>query len=375
MLDTLAKTANRLTFRLRETLRPHFGNPLFIALTRFYFRHALGAVRRFIPLYGITAVISITYRCQCACVHCGAGLYRKDRQDELTPEEILAFIDRLGQLGAAAVHFFGGEPLLAAQLPDYVRRARARGMKASVDSNGLLLDEAMVLRLKEAGIDIVRVSLDSPEPGEHDALRGVPGVFGKAVEGLRLCRRHGLDCSMSLYATSENLADGRLEKLIALGRSLGVKVRILSSIATGKWLEKKDAALSREEIDKLRGLLGTDVCWETEFLNSPGGPFWCNSMIRNKFDVSAYGDIQACCYLPITYGNIRKEPVEGILKRMWGSEMFLSHRDHFDCPINSQDFDEKYGPLMRSEIEKQAASRCGGVQQAPHSSPDPAAPK
>lgn len=360
MLNALVNNTNELGFKLRARLRPHYKNPVFIFLVKTYFRHIIGLIRKFVPLYGISAIVSITYRCQCTCVHCGAGLFRQNKDEELKPEEIFTLIDEIGRLGAAAIHFFGGEPLLVAELPQYVKRAKARRLLASVDTNGLLLDEKKALELKEAGIDIIRVSIDSPSPEEHDKLRGVPGVFKKGIEGLKFCKKHGINCAMSLVATAENLKNGDLEKLIAFSRSMGVRVRILASIATGKWLEKKNTALDKAGIEKLRSLLNEDVCWETEFLNSSVIPFWCNSLIRNKFDVSAYGDVQACCYLPITYGNIRKEPIAKILEKMWKSELFESRREHYDCPMNDPAFRTTYGNLMKSEIDKQssAASSC-----------------
>lgn len=356
MLNALVNSTNELGFKLRHGLRPYYKNPLFVFAVKFYFRYVLGLLRKVFPLYGITAVVSLTYRCQCSCVHCGAGLYRKSEEEELKPEEILKLIDDISALGAAGMHFFGGEPLLVPELARYVKRAKEKRLLASVDTNGLALDEKKALELKEAGIDIIRVSIDSPSSEEHDKLRGVPGVFRKGIAGLEFCKKHGINCAMSLVATAENLKNGDLEKLLALAASLGVQVRILASIATGKWLEKENTALDKAGIEKLRSLLNENVYWETEFLNSAEIPFWCNSMIRNKFDISAYGEIQACCYMPITYGNIRKEPVDVILRKMWSSELFESRREHFDCPLNDPSFRSTYDKLLRSEIDKQSSS-------------------
>ncbi|OGR45281.1 MAG: hypothetical protein A2X35_03280 [Elusimicrobia bacterium GWA2_61_42] len=328
---------NKLSFRLRPLLSGFYGTSWFISFTAFYFRRLLPLARRFVPLYGVTVVLSMSYKCQCSCAHCGVGKAPAPAGGELTREEILKFIEDLAGLGGACVHFFGGEPLMAPALAEYVARTRELGMMASVDTNGLLLDEAMVLRLKAAGIERIRVSLDSPREEDHDVNRGIPGCWRKAVEGLRLCLKHGIPANVSIYATKENLANGDFEKMIALAREIGVGVRFLSSIQSGRWKEK-DVPLSPEEIAKLRGLVASDVCWETEFLQHKDVPFWCNSMIGNKFDVSAYGDVLACCYLPASFGNLRKEPLETIVKRMWGSEMFRKGSDHFDCPMNDRNF-------------------------------------
>ncbi len=345
----MATAFNKLSFSVRPALRRFYGTGWFIAFTAFYFRSILPLIRKFIPLYGVTAILSLSYRCQCSCPHCGAGKYPKLAEGELSPEEIMNFINDLARLGGACVHFFGGEPLMAPRLVEYVRHTKARGLVATVDTNGLLLDEGMVLKLKAAGIDLVRVSLDSPREEEHDAHRGIKGCWRKAVEGIRLSVKHGIPCFMSLYATKENLASGDFEKMIAMARELGVGVRFLSAIQSGRWKEKEEVHLSPPEIDKLRGLLAPDVCWETEFLQHKNIPFWCNSMLGNKFDVSAYGEVLACAYLPAGFGNIRKEPLEAIVKRMWSSQMFKEGSEHFDCPMNDAEFIERHGDKLNTD--------------------------
>ncbi len=337
---------NKLSFRLRPALRGVYGTPWFIAFTAFYFRNILPFIRRFVPLYGVTVVLALSYRCQCACPHCGIGRRPDQPEGELSREEILKFIDDLARLGGACIHFFGGEPLLNAGLPEYVARTRKLGLLATVDTNGLLLDEPMVLKLKEAGIHLIRVSLDSPREEEHDAHRGVKGSWSKAVEGMRLCVRHGIPCFVSLYATRENLASGDFERMIALARENGVGVRFLSAIQSGRWKEKTEAHLSEPEVEKLRGLLAPDVCWETEFMQHKNVPFWCNSMLGNKFDVTSYGEVIACAYLQAGFGSIRKEPLEVIVRRMWGSTMFREGSRHFDCPMNDPQFIERHGDKL-----------------------------
>jgi len=343
---------NKLTFRLRPLTRRFYGRKWFIASTAFYFRSIIPVIRRFVPLYGVTAVLSLTYRCQCSCKHCGAGLYSKRQEEEFTPEEIFRFIDDLARLGGACVHFFGGEPLMAPRLPEYVARARERGLMATVDTNGLLLTEEMVLKLKKAGIGLIRVSLDSPREEEHDANRGVKGSWKKALDGLRHCVRNGVPCFMGLYATKENLASGDFERMIALAREIGAGVRFLSSVQSGRLIKREDVRLSEAELEKLRGLLAPDVCWETEFLQHKNVPFWCNSILTNKFDISPYGDVLACCYMPVNFGNVRKEPLETILHRMWGSDMFNDGLKHHDCPMNNPEFLRRYGSRLDPELEK-----------------------
>jgi len=343
---------NKLSFRLRPALRRYYGSAWFINSIAFYFRNIIPLLRRFSPLYGATAVLSLTYRCQCSCPHCGVGLYRRKEEEELSPAEIAGLIDELARLGGACVHFFGGEPLIVSALPDYVAHAKSRGLLATVDTNGLLLNEAMVLKLKTSGIDLIRVSLDSPREEEHDRLRGVKGTWRAALDGVRLCVKHGIPCFLSIYATGENLASGDFERMIAMAREAGAGVRFLAAKKTGRWGDHEEVKLSAAEIDRLRSLLADDVAWETDFLRNKNTPFWCNFMLGNKFEVSAYGDIMPCSYLPAVFGNLRTEPLEAIVRRLWSSEMFRGGSKHFDCPMNDPEFTARYAASLNARLEK-----------------------
>lgn len=344
----IASLFNRLTYRLRIALRGLYGTRGFIAFAAFYFRRVLPFIRVFVPLYGVTAVLSLTRRCQCNCPHCGAWRAGPENSAEFTPGEVRRFLDDLARLGGACVHFFGGEPLLVALLPEYAAYAVSRGLMATLDTNGLLLDERMVLRLKAAGVALIRVSLDSPDENEHDSKRGLKGAWKRALDGLRLCVEHGIPCVMGLYVTRENLYNGDLERMIALSRGIGSGTRMIASMQAGRWSAREEVKLSKEDIARLRGLLAPDVFWETELLRHKDAPFWCNSMLRNKIDIAADGDLLFCSYLPGSFGNIRREPLEAIVKRMWGSELFRRERDYFDCPLNDPVF-------MRSALQPRPA--------------------
>ena len=180
-----------------------------------------------------TMMIALTYQCQCRCVHCGSSLYRLDKKRELTRDEILELINSAKKLKVTAIYLFlGGEPLLLPELPDYIRHAKTKGFLVKLDTNGLLLNEAKVKELRKSGIDRFGVSIDSPYGTIHDKLRGMNGIFNKAIEGIKYCRKYGIYCYVSVYATKENLKNGELLQVINMAKNLGAKTRILSTICS-----------------------------------------------------------------------------------------------------------------------------------------------
>lgn len=344
------EAVNSLTFWFKRKPLDYYRRAAFMRLVRAYFSHVVPAVRRFLPLYGAAAVILLTYRCQCRCRHCGIDFYKKEKDKELTHEELLKLIEDLGALACQEVHLFGGEPLIYPDLPALVRHTRKNSMKSTLDTNGLLLDEAMLLSLKEAGIDQIGVSLDSPIPEKHDEIRAMPGLFAKAVEGVRLCVRHGIPCYISTVATKENLRNDEMRDMLRLAESLGTKVRILAPIRSGKWWDRKDIPLTMEELGLLHSLLSKERAFRSaDYLSSPDIPYLCGAKLRNQFAISAYGDVMPCCYLPLSFGNVRTEALKPIVRRLWAAKLFPGHTTSHDCPLNDECMHEHYADRIKSQ--------------------------
>ena len=303
-----------------------------------------------LPLYHrvpkpFNAQVSLTYRCQCSCVHCSAETYREQGFAEPSTAQIEHIIDELVGTRAYKIYFFGGEPLLREDLFHLVDHARGRGFQTMLDTNGFLLNRETVGRLAHSGLTEIGVSIDSADPARHDAFRGVEGIFSRAVEGLRLCAEQGLSTYISTYATSRSLEDGDMAAIVALARSLGVKVRILSPIMAGRWQAAEEVKLNARDVSRLKGLLEEGaVYWESVACSTPDSPFVCTSGIRAYIYISTRGDVQPCNFIPVSFGNAHEEALPVILKRMWGSELFgCFHKtdNPSGCPMNEQNLGER----------------------------------
>ena len=82
------------------------------------------------------------------------------------------------------INFGGGEALLMEGLLDVVRSAVDRGLRTNIATNGCLIDEKMAKRIADSGLSSVNISLDSMREATHDYLRGVPGVYKKAMQAI-----------------------------------------------------------------------------------------------------------------------------------------------------------------------------------------------
>jgi len=312
-------------------------------LQKFYYNYKKRFFKKIKPLLGKVVMIALTYQCQCKCEHCGSHMQKKDLENELRETEIKELISESRKLGANEIYFFGGEPLLITKLPDYIRYARQKKLLVRFDTNGLLLDEDRVKKLKDAGTTLIGISIDSPYEHTHDKLRGFKGIFNKAINGIVYCKNYGIECFISTYATKENLRNGDLVKMIDLAQSFNVKIRIASPVCIGKWFNNTELALSEEDTLLLKSLLKEDtIYWEIQDQDNAEISFICAALEKRFFYITAYGDIQPCCFFPVNFGNIRKESIKKIVSRMWNSEIFIMQKNYTDCPVNIRHFIHSY---------------------------------
>ncbi|HEV7346719.1 radical SAM protein [Telluribacter sp.] len=127
----------------------------------------------------------VTYRCNATCSFC--DIWERP-SPYVTTENARQNLQDLKRLGVKVVDFTGGEPLLHRQLDELLREAKAQGMITTVTTNGLLYPKyAEKLR---GLIDMLHLSLDSPNRDEHDLSRGVK-CYDKVMESIEVARHLG----------------------------------------------------------------------------------------------------------------------------------------------------------------------------------------
>ena len=317
-------------------------------------------IRIFRPLFGATIMLSVTRRCQCACARCAVSGGGASSGPELTGEEIKGLITEAARLGAREASFFGGEPLLRGDLPELIRFTRRSGLRASLTTNGLLLDGPAAAGLAEAGLNLAGISLDDPEPESHDRERGVPGLWEKAAGAARNLVKLGVPVDISFCATKERLRDGRAAKMAEIAAGLGARLRLLSPMRAGRWDSNPDEVLTAEDRALLRALLKPGkVHWVIGPVDNPAAVFVCSSFDRWKVDITAAGDVVPCTYFPVPFGNIRKEALLPIVKRLWASPMYREFRGAEDCPLNDPAFRSRQAALFPQAPAAQDGPHCG----------------
>ncbi len=183
----------------------------------------------------------ITLACNLRCIHCYCEAGQK-APFELSTGEIKDLMDDLKNLGIWALDIVGGEPLLRPDLYDLLKYARSIGLRVMVNTNGTLLEEDTVKKLKESNPEVmIGVSLDGPDPETNDFVRG-KGSFEKAINGIKLLIDEGFDPVILNVINRRNWR--RFEDIIDLARSLGAR-----KIYVDRFVPVGRGALNKDKLD------------------------------------------------------------------------------------------------------------------------------
>lgn len=144
------------------------------------------AFRRFgrPKLLPFNLVVSLTYRCNSRCKTCNVW---QRSAEELTAEEWARVFEGIGT-APYYLTFSGGEPFLRQDIAEIVRSALrvCRPAVITIPTNALLTDVipravAQILHEMDGSSLGINISLDGIGE-EHDAIRGVPGNYERALE-------------------------------------------------------------------------------------------------------------------------------------------------------------------------------------------------
>ncbi len=288
--------------------------------------------------------IGLTHRCQCSCVHCSSNVPDRKERNDLEASQVKSFIDQARKLGVVRITFFGGEPLLHKDIVELVRYAHRAGMLTRINTNGWLLDRKLVSELKVAGLNLCDVSIDDPDPETHDRLRGLPGLYERAIEGIGILKEFNILCQIVTYASKENVTSG-LKRIIDLGRRLGVfAVSIVFPISTGCWDYKPGVLLSESEKQRVRAL-GDSHFVHVEI---PTHQSRCNVMKASSLYVSPEGDVTPCPFIPYAIGNINDLDLQEIWQRL-RNRLRVTKVVLGDCAMNDMQFRRTFGDWRESK--------------------------
>ncbi|KAF5410824.1 MAG: radical SAM protein [Euryarchaeota archaeon] len=286
--------------------------------------------------------IGITMRCPNNCIHCGASDVTGG--EELSRSEIEGVIDQALDLGTYLISFDGGEPMMRDDLPQVASYVDKEKAIATSFTSGYGLSESMARTLKNAGMYAVRVSLDGVDASSHDRMRGRTGAFADAISGIKNALEAKMLVDMFVVVSPENI--DCLDDFYSLGCDLGVhEVSLYEIIAVGRWMDHEDEVITENDVRRITN-------FQKNINRQPDGPrvtafpyfmgpdlFGCFAG-RRWVHVTATGDVLPCAYTPLSFGNVRSEPLGTIWKRIGGHPAYKGSADY--CMMRNPEFRERW---------------------------------
>ena len=192
----------------------------------------------------------LTHRCPLGCPYCSNPLALDPRQSELETQTWARVFKEAAGLGVLQVHLSGGEPGARRDLVELTAAAHGAGLYTNLITSAVGITDATLLRLAEAGLDHVQISIQDSVAASADHIAGYDGAFARkcalAAEVVRL------KIPLTVNAVMHRANIDRLTDMVALALSLGAsRVEIAHAQYYG-WALKNRAALmpSAEQVKR-----------------------------------------------------------------------------------------------------------------------------
>jgi radical SAM protein with 4Fe4S-binding SPASM domain len=333
--------------RIKKIFRDPFVRRAIYSIVSGFFEFGF---RRPIQVHAPFLVVwNFTYKCNLHCKHCYSSS-GTNKKSELSTKEALKVVDKIANFGVTSLAFSGGEPLMRKDFFEVARHAVDSGLYVSLATNGTLLTEENVKKLKKIGVHYVEVSLDGIDPKTHDFFRGKTGAFNQTLTGLKTCLDKDICTCIAVTATKNNLKE--IPAVLEMAENMGIdRFTLFNFIPTGRGKDITDVDPSPEEREEILCYLNKKLSEDpkiailsttpqlarvalqsrspnendivmplahmeatkiskrakalAEFIGGCGaGRFYCA--------ISPEGNLQPCVFMPLTVGNLNTEKFSDI---------------------------------------------------------------
>jgi heme b synthase len=259
-------------------------------------------------------------------------------------------MDEIASISKPVIILTGGEPLLRPDIFDLARYGTDKGFRMVMATNGTLMTEETVQKMKASGIQRISVSLDGPGSETHDAFRKVKGAFESSLKGIELAKKGGLEFQINTTITQMNLH--LIADILKLAVNLGaVAHHIFLLVPTGRGKELQDQEISPLDYEKTLNWFYEQRERVPLQLKATCAPHYyrilrqrakkegkkitpkeygLDAMTRGCLGgisfcfISHVGQVQPCGYLELDCGNVRKQSFKDIWEN---SPVFLNLRN------------------------------------------------
>ncbi|MCF8371381.1 MAG: radical SAM protein [Bacteroidales bacterium] len=272
----------------------------------------------------ISALISLTSACRYKCPHC----YQKhDKGKDVDIDVLVATVKKIQNNGTAFFNIEGGEPFLVFDRLKRVCDAIDERSEILINStgDGMTFENLSELR-KNKNIIGVMFSLHTDKPELANKFMGVDYAWENLVKGVELCHKVGLAVTFNTCLLKDAFYDGTFERLMVVAKDFnGSILQLIKPKPAGGWLDSGLEDFTETDVAHVSKLVHR-YNMEREYRDYPfispmileesSQYFGCTAGGTDRFYINAKGDLQACEFLNLSFGNIQTDDFDEIYGKM-----------------------------------------------------------
>ncbi len=261
------------------------------------------------PLY---ATFELTPLCNLRCPMCYVRLDSKCMAQQgkfMSAKEWLEIARQGRDMGLLFVTLTGGEPFLHPEFWEIYEGMTELGLLVAIYSNGTLIDETVIERLKANPPHNIKLSLYGASDETYEKMCGIKQGFTRVSHAVELLRESGLPFFCTCTVVRENMHD--IEALYRFAIPRGVKFFHSSAITLSARGALSDPLSSRTQVSEER--------WTLEMLEKHKVPVNPQPFARcggqnMSFFMTWHGHMTFCGFTPKPYVQV-SAPFD--LKKSW----------------------------------------------------------
>jgi len=302
--------------------------------------------------------IELTTRCPLRCTMCIKDRYRDWHRRDMAMEDFLKIVPYLRYVHTAVLEGWG-ESLMHPHLLDIIGLVKKQGCEVGFVTSGYGLDEDLIIKLIEAGIDFIGFSISGATDKTHNSIRVNSDFYNLvgSIKAFNTCIAENNLKKPKIHIVYLMLTENILEMpaVIRLAADTGVKEVVfinITHITNDRQDREKVFICQVHEEQPYRGIIDETIKAAKRLkikINLPGmtagDVALCSENPLENLYISSEGEVSPCVYLyppipddfkrifcgkehtvnKVSFGNIFNEDMETI----WNKKGYLDFRGRF----------------------------------------------
>lgn len=252
-----------------------------------------------IQKFPLFATFELTPLCNLRCPMCYVRLDKSCmalQGKSMSAEEWLEIARQARDMGLLFVTLTGGEPFLRPDFWEIYNGMTELGLLVAVYSNGTLIDEAVIERLKANPPHNIKISLYGASDETYETMCGIKNGFTRVSHAVDLLNESGLPFFCTCTAVRENVHD--IPALYRFAAEKGIKFFHSGAIALSARGALSDPLSSRTRV--------SEDAWTLESLEKAKvkvdpHPFIRCGGVNTSFFMTWHGHMSFCGFTPKPY--------------------------------------------------------------------------